>query len=147
MRRSPMPRGQKPLQRKAPMNRGTAQLARSGFKRKAPDEKQAAQDIKKKRRAPRPGRSKKALEACRGQPCYLLVPHICLGEPGQETVVPCHPNWADYGKGMGLKADDKYVVPGCFACHSWLDQGSAPGALKRAVFESALERWTQAKAA
>lgn len=34
---------------------------------------------------------------------------------------PCHANWGEFGKGMGLKADDDYTIPLCRACHRELD--------------------------
>lgn len=34
----------------------------------------------------------------------------------------CHANWGQFGKGMGIKADDSYTIPLCYDCHVWLDQ-------------------------
>ena len=34
----------------------------------------------------------------------------------------CHANWGEYGKGMGIKADDEYTISLCRSCHSWLDE-------------------------
>lgn len=34
----------------------------------------------------------------------------------------CHANWGEFGKGMGIKADDSYTIPLCHDCHVWLDQ-------------------------
>lgn len=102
-------------------------LQRSPMKRSAP-----------KRRA---GHNKAFLAACRGQRCFLAVPWVCLGEGGLETVVPCHSNQQEHGKGMGLKAHDRYTVPGCRACHAWLDQGSAAKEVKFSVWNFAYERW------
>lgn len=110
----------KPLQSRS-------QLARSAFKRRAP-----------KRRT---GQNKAYLEACRGQRCYLQVEGVCLGLAGLETVVPCHSNQNRHGKGMGIKAHDKYTVPGCMTCHSWLDQGSAPKQIKFEYWNRAYDRW------
>lgn len=89
--------------------------------------------------------SQKFLDSCRGEPCFLAVQGICPGEAGRETVVPCHSNQGKHGKGMGLKADHKFTVPGCFWCHAWLDQGAAPKAEKDAVFDWALTRWEAAR--
>lgn len=80
-------------------------------------------------------------DACRGQQCYLAVPWVCLGAAGVDTVVPCHSNDPQHGKAMGLKADDIYTVPGCMACHQWLDQGPASKQLKRDTWELAYSRW------
>lgn len=34
---------------------------------------------------------------------------------------PCHANWAEFGKGMGIKSGDEYTIPLCRPCHDWLD--------------------------
>ena len=34
----------------------------------------------------------------------------------------CHANWGQFGKGMGIKADDSYTITLCHDCHVWLDQ-------------------------
>lgn len=84
----------------------------------------------------------KMLAACRGESCYLIVPGVCPRIPQDETVVDCHGNWADTGKGLGLKAADRYSVPGCAACHYWLDFGTtATREVKRITFFDALARW------
>lgn len=85
---------------------------------------------------------RKLLDACRGEPCYLRVPGLCALDPQDPTVVDCHGNWADTGKGLGLKAADRFSVPGCGRCHYWLDFGTtASREEKRAVFFDALARW------
>lgn len=62
-------------------------------------------------------------------------------------MVDCHGNWADTGKGMGLKAADRFSVPGCAPCHHWLDFGTtATREEKRAVFFDALARWEPERA-
>ena len=96
-----------------------------------------------KRRSPkrRAGHNAAMRNACQGQQCYLAVPWVCLGAAGIDTVVPCHSNDPKHGKAMGLKADDIYTVPGCMACHQWLDQGPAPKQLKRDIWELAYSRW------
>ncbi|MFY1969592.1 nuclease domain-containing protein [Achromobacter xylosoxidans] len=99
-----------------------------------------------KRRAPkkRPGHEPKYLAACRGEPCFLQIPGVCRGE--RDTVVPCHANWSDYGKGMGIKAPDIYTVPGCARCHACLDQGmTLTKAEKKATWEWAYTRWSAAR--
>ncbi|UAW00998.1 hypothetical protein [Ralstonia phage RPZH3] len=60
----------------------------------------------------------------------------------ERYVVPCHANWSEYGKGAGIKADDKFTVPGCWRCHAWLDAGSAPRDEKRQAWERAYKRWS-----
>ena len=90
----------------------------------------------------------KMLDACRGQSCYLIVPGVCAHIPQDPTVVDCHGNWGDTGKGLGLKAQDRFSVPGCGPCHYWLDFGTtATREEKRAVFFDALERWEPVRAA
>ncbi|QMV33389.1 hypothetical protein F1_00026 [Ralstonia phage Heva] len=115
-----------PLVRKAPISRGTSQLKRTAMKKRAPKK--------------RPGHDKRMLDACRGQHCYLIVPGVCCGDTA--TVVPCHANWSEYGKGAGIKAADKFTVPGCWRCHAWLDAGQATGEEKRATWEAGYKLWS-----
>ena len=81
------------------------------------------------------------LELCRGQPCYLRLPStfVCY----MDTVVPCHSNQSKHGKGMGLKASDKYTVPGCGVCHRELDQGrTMTKEQKFAAWDEAYADWS-----
>ncbi len=97
-----------------------------------------------KKRAPkkRAGRHDKSmLDACRGQPCFLAIDWVCLGPAGFDTVVPCHSNQARHGKATGRKADDIYTVPGCMACHRFIDQSGAPKELKFSLWDAAYARW------
>lgn len=71
----------------------------------------------------------------RGMPCLLRVPGVCTQD--RATVVCCHSNLSTHGKAGARRADDQYSVWGCSACHSWLDQGSAPRAQKTATFMAA----------
>lgn len=76
-------------------------------------------------------RCKAILVACRTLSCQH-----CGADDG--TVVAAHSNWLQHGKGMGRKADDRYVAALCFRCHSELDQGSHwPAQLRRAVWLAA----------
>ncbi|MFT0547471.1 nuclease domain-containing protein [Allopusillimonas ginsengisoli] len=104
-------------------------MKRSPFKRTSPKK--------------RTGHNKAMLAACKDQPCYLRIPGVCIG--GTETVVPCHANWPEYGKGMGLKAKDIYTVPGCFACHAWLDQGPASKVEKKNAWEASYQVWNSVR--
>ena len=61
-------------------------------------------------------RNKKLLEVVRQSPCQN-----CDAEDG--TVCAAHSNWAEDGKGMGIKAHDYKIAALCFRCHSALDQG------------------------
>lgn len=128
----------KPLQRTAfaPKQGGcsllrTTPLRSAAFKRK-PRKKRAWHD-------------KKMLEACRGQICYLRVTGICPCRDPEETIVPCHSNFSEHGKGGARKADDKFTVPGCFWCHAWLDTSGAPIERKRGVFAGAYRKWAAAR--
>jgi hypothetical protein len=77
---------------------------------------------------------------CRGQPCYLVIPGCCCRDIA--TVVPCHSNQNRHGKGMGHKADDKFTVPGCRACHSEIDQGKRfTKEEKFSIWDAAYARW------
>lgn len=81
------------------------------------------------------------LAMCRGQPCYLLLPGVHYHD--QASVVGCHSNQQQHGKGMGLKALDIYTVPGCAACHRELDQGQRfTKAEKFELWDDAYERWS-----
>ncbi|WP_244933759.1 nuclease domain-containing protein [Pandoraea apista] len=128
------------MQRKTPMKR-------TGFKRKAPaalspfSGAAALKGTTFKRKAPkkRLGDDRDALDACRGQPCYLRIPGVCCGN--WETVVPAHRN---EGKGMGLKTPDRLTVPACFTCHTEYDQGNKlTRDEKRGLFNAAYDRWAQ----
>lgn len=65
-------------------------------------------------------RSRALLNLCYEFDCLLQIEGVCTGGTGE----PCHANWPEHGKGMGMKAHDCYAVPGCRACHMALDQGS-----------------------
>lgn len=101
-----------PLTRKNPL-KASAGLTRTAFKRRAPKK--------------RPGyHEPKYLAACRGEPCYLQIPGVCRGE--RDTVVPCHANWSDYGKGLGLKVCDSLTFPLSPELHHEHDRGGMPRA-------------------
>lgn len=118
-------------------------MRRTAFKRNATPMKRTATKQSGKRKHKIEGHhDQKMLGACRGESCYLLVPGVCHQIHEDETVVDCHGNWADTGKGLGLKAKDAFSVPGCGPCHYWLDFGTtATREEKRATFFSALTRW------
>lgn len=135
--RTPLKQGTKglsrstPLLAKKPMARGEAQLARQ------------SKPIRKRSRTnadPRKATGEALL--CRGQPCYLLIPGV-TSHP-IDTVVPCHSNSLARGKGMAIKANDKYTVPGCMYCHYTLDQGrDLDKEQRREIWERAYERWAK----
>ena len=78
-------------------------------------------------------RSKKLLDAARGQECTIRLPNICNNNP--ETVVSAHSNQLRHGKGGGLKAHDCFVAWACYACHAELDQGH------RFRYDEKIEYW------
>ncbi len=124
-------------------------LARGSWSRKSsPLPEQAPRKTAMKRRPKRPtvAEGSKYLAACRGEPCYLRVPHVCPCNPNDETVVPCHDNSLAAGKGMGIKASHERTVPGCYWCHAWLDQGKAERWQKADAFLLAFVEWVPVRA-
>lgn len=128
-------------------------MKRSGFKRPQYERKRAvvlpldpkhrrsvSYELGETRPAPKnpPGRSQSYRDLARGKPCMLQIPHVCCRDP--ETTVLAHSNSQADGKGMGLKACDSSGVWACFTCHSWIDQGDAPAAVKGAAWSAAAER-------
>lgn len=100
-----------------------------------------------KRRTPkkRAGHNKAYLDACRDELCFIRIPGVCIG--GMETTVPAHSNQARHGKGMGLKANDRYTVPACHACHAEIDQGNTfTREEKFALWDAAYARWEPVRA-
>lgn len=137
------------MKRSAPMQRKTP-LARTGFKRKEPGVFKAQLDrntatlVRKSAMKSRPKRATVAdganyLAACRGERCYLNVFGVCLHD--RATVVPCHSNQRKHGKGMGIKAKHEFTVPGCRACHAFIDQGNAPREFKFSAWDRAYAEW------
>ncbi|WP_241484911.1 nuclease domain-containing protein [Caballeronia zhejiangensis] len=117
------------------MKRSTP-LARTPFRQKPAAEKSVARStFKKKAPKKRPGHNKAMLNACRGQPCYLVYPGICRGAVDAETVVPAHSNEGAHGKGGALKARDEFTIPACWRCHAEHDQG------KLFTYEEKVRRW------
>jgi len=122
MKRSPMKRG-KPLERKTPMAppRAAMKARRSG-----------------KRKTKTVYRNHSLLGMAEGEKCLLRVPSWCQG--GTETTVACHSNQARHGKGGWLKAHDWAIAFGCYGCHTYLDQSTAPAEEKAAAFDLGLSR-------
>ena len=123
LRRTPMKRGTKPMQRgqalkaKAPMKRGY-----------------------------KPASTRENREyalACYGEPCFLRMPGMRCWS--LDTVVPAHRN---EGKGMGLKVDDELTVPACYGCHAEYDQGKRfTREEKREFWNRAFIAWKVARVA
>jgi hypothetical protein len=97
---------------RTPISR-TGTLKRSGITRKKPIGR-AKTILKSARPKMTPIR-----RAARGQECTLQILGVCNGEP--DTVVLCHSNKLEHGKGMGLKAPDTAACFGCSCCHDVLD--------------------------
>lgn len=117
------------------MNRGSSTLSRTGSL-KLSGKRLAARSKTNSDPRPKTGEA----ELCRGQPCYLRIPGICVG--GTETTVPCHSNQSRHGKGRGIKAHDKYTVPGCWGCHAAIDQGAQLSREEKfALWDDAYARW------
>lgn len=129
-RRAPMKPGA-PLRRRTPL-RSTTWLRQTAGLVPSP--------LKKKRPKRRPMAERRYALACRGEPCYLLIP----GAPGHDlkTVVDCHSNQLAHGKGKGIKAADEKTVPGCAWCHYELDQGKRLSKEERRTYwDDAYARW------
>jgi hypothetical protein len=126
-------------------------LKRTGFKRKSHSPFRMLADgptlerrraIKQRLKRPTIAEGAKYLAACRGEPCYLRVPHVCALDPCDTTVVPAHSNLQEHGKGLGIKAPNEFTFPACGACHFWLDQSKVPTKEeRRAATLAALARW------
>lgn len=125
--------------RKTPMSRGSWKSSPSAatLKRRS--------TMKSRAKKPTVAEGSKYLAACRGAPCFLNVkcPWTDWADP---TVVDCHSNQSIHGKGGALKAKHWFTVPGCAACHEWLDRSGAAWEQKCAVFNAALVRWEPVRA-
>lgn len=74
----------------------------------------------------------------RGEDCAFNVPGVCPLIPADPTVVWCHSNEEDHGKGKSLKAHDCFGAFGCVHCHNWYDRTRDP---RRAeIFRKAKDR-------
>lgn len=103
--------------------------------------------MKKRAKKPTVAEGSLYLAACRGEPCYLRVRGVCSFNPADETIVPCHSNLLEHGKGKGIKAEHRFTFPGCGACHFWLDQSMVPTKeQRRAATLDALSRWEPVRA-
>jgi hypothetical protein len=134
-----------PIQRKTPLQRGSWKSSPTDAKdwRAELRANPRRSTLKSKPKRPTVAEGSKYLEACRGERCYLRTPG-CVG--GGETVVPCHSNQSKHGKGMGIKADHIYTVPGCWVCHARLDQGVFPREQKNGWWDAAYAEWEPIRA-
>ena len=67
-----------------------------------------------------PYRNKAYLKGAEGEQCTFRGP-TCNGDT--TTVVACHSNLGEDGKGMRQRADDDCSFYGCSACHDFYDGG------------------------
>ena len=78
-------------------------------------------------------RSKKHLQNVASLPCQAC------GIEGQTQAA--HSNWAEHGKGRGIKASDEFTAALCQTCHTELDQGShLSKEQRRQMWDKAYER-------
>ena len=54
---------------------------------------------------------------------YRMIPCQNCGA-FDNTVCGAHSNWAEHGKGRGIKASDEFTAALCQKCHTELDQGA-----------------------
>jgi hypothetical protein len=132
--------------RKTPMSRGSWKSSPTDAKdwRAELRANPKRSTLASKPKRPTVAEGSKYLEACRGERCYLNVFGVCLHDPS--TVVPCHSNQSRHGKGMGIKAKHEFTVPGCCACHVFIDQGSATREYKFDVWNQAYAAWEPIRA-
>lgn len=130
--------------RKQPMSRGSWSRKSSPLPEGGIKTALRRSAIKARIKKPTVAEGSKYLEACRGERCYLNVFGVCLHDPS--TVVPCHSNQSRHGKGMGIKAKHEFTVPGCCACHVFIDQGSATREYKFDVWNQAYAAWEPIRA-
>lgn len=124
-----------PLVRKTPMKRaGIKASASPGLLRVTAVQFKPRARMKASRPKSTPIR-----KSARGEDCTLMIPGVCNRDP--ETVVLCHSNRLEDGKGMGLKAPDKEGAYGCSCCHDVLDgRRPLPGWMTRAQLADVFDR-------
>lgn len=72
----------------------------------------------------------KVLEHARGQDCTVRHWQQC----NNRNVVAAHYNWADGGKGKGVKTHDFFTCFACEGCHSWMDNAAAASVDERKLW-------------
>jgi ferredoxin len=83
-------------------------------------------------------RSKRLLNAAKGQSCMVQIPNVCNGN--NDTVVAAHSNQLLHGKGMGIKAHDCFIAWACSSCHYEIDQGKMSKEDKYFYWQQGFER-------
>lgn len=58
-------------------------------------------------------RSPALLRSAKDRPCVMC--------DSRGSTVACHANWSEFGKGMGLRAEDCFVAFLCQSCHDIID--------------------------
>jgi hypothetical protein len=110
--------------RTKPMNRGTSTLA--GALRRSSFKPFAGKSPSPKKKALRTNRKPLSASDDRYFRAVAALPCACCGVWGLSQVA--HSNQAKYGKGMGMKADNRFVFPlccdrlGAIGCHTMHDQ-------------------------
>jgi hypothetical protein len=84
-------------------------------------------------------RNRSLLDLAHEAPCMLQIEGVCVN--GRFPSVPAHSNRQRHGRGVGHKSADCFAVAACWACHGWLDTGSAPRSDKQEAFDAGLERY------
>lgn len=78
-------------------------------------------------------RDRKYLQRVAELPCQHC------GVEGQTQAA--HSNWAEHGKGRGIKASDEFTAALCYVCHAELDQGkNLSKAQRREMWSKAYEK-------
>ena len=89
----------------------------------------------------KPFRSRKLLDAARGEQCTMLLVGVCTADAA--TVIAAHSGRAIHGSGMGQKADDIFIAFACRACHDAYDGRTLHREWDRACLE---DMWARAHA-
>lgn len=92
-------------------------------------------------------KNRRLLDLAHEMPCMARFPHRCQG-----SVVPCHANGLEWGRGHGHRSDDIFFAACCQAAHDFID-GRAGGWTKeekrsewlRAYIETQRFIWTEGK--
>lgn len=72
----------------------------------------------------------KLLRHAKDQPCTIKHPEHC----NDRNVVAAHYNWADAGKGKGLKCHDTHIAYACEGCHRFIDNAAAASVDERKLW-------------
>lgn len=83
-------------------------------------------------------RNQKILDSAKGELCTLNHPLYCQWT--NETVVWCHSNYLEDGKGKSTKSHDILGFYGCAGCHKWYDEMPSNKEEKRDYFHRAMKK-------